>query len=149
MKYIKKFKGLEMHPLKSFRKNDTKDIYNKAHCMLCLFVWVYPCHIYGPILKPRVPMDSPWQGWQEKYKISKLKKKIPSLNASSPLECLFIPEGRAWAAGGGPEASFSNLYKAIWNWVALWFGKVLKLKVTKGEVIILIWLEMADDYRLF
>ena len=31
--------------------------------------------------------------------------KFPSLNASSPLKCLFKPKGRAWAAGGGPEAS--------------------------------------------
>ena len=32
-------------------------------------------------------------------------EKFPSLNASSLLECLFKPEGRAWAAGGGPVAS--------------------------------------------
>ena len=33
---------------------------------------------------------------------------LPSLNASSPLECLFKPEGRALAAGGGHEASFNK-----------------------------------------
>ena len=32
------------------------------------------------------------------------------------------------------------------NWVYLCFGKVLKLKVTKGELIILNGLEMADAY---
>ena len=47
----------------------------------------------------------------EKYKILKFRKienkfeKFPSLNASSPIEYLFKPKGRAWAAGGGPEAS--------------------------------------------
>ena len=34
------------------------------------------------------------------------------------------------------------------NWVYLCFGKVLKLKVTKGELIISNGLEMADDYLL-
>ena len=37
-----------------------------------------------------------------------LNQKFPSLNASSPLECLFKPEGRVWAAEGGPEASLSS-----------------------------------------
>ena len=57
-------------------------------------------------------MDSPWLRDEHKnikiWNFEKLKKnfeKFPSLNASSPLECLFKPEGRAWAAGGGPEAS--------------------------------------------
>ena len=36
--------------------------------------------------------------------------------------------------------------KKIQNWVYLCFGKVLKLKVTKGELIISNGLEMADDY---
>ena len=41
---------------------------------------------------------------------------LPSLNASSllecifPLECLFKPEGRAWAAGGGPVASIEKVF---------------------------------------
>ena len=34
------------------------------------------------------------------------------------------------------------------NWVALYFGKVLKIKVTKGELIISNHLEMADQYLL-
>ena len=38
--------------------------------------------------------------------------------------------------------------KKIQNWVYLCFGKVLKLKVTKGELIISNGLEMADDYLL-
>ena len=38
--------------------------------------------------------------------------------------------------------------KKIQNWVYLCFGKVLKLKVTKGELIIFNGLEMADDYLL-
>ena len=33
-------------------------------------------------------------------------EKLPSLNASSPLECIFKPEGRALATGGGHEASY-------------------------------------------
>ena len=36
--------------------------------------------------------------------------------------------------------------KKIQNWVYLCFRKVLKLKVTKGELIISNGLEMADDY---
>ena len=36
--------------------------------------------------------------------------------------------------------------KKFQNWVYLCFGKVLKLKVTKGELIISNGLEMADDY---
>ena len=57
------------------------------------------------------------QGWLEKYKNLKFRKikknifeKFPSLNASSLFGCLFKPEGRALAAGGGPEASSSNAY---------------------------------------
>ena len=38
--------------------------------------------------------------------------------------------------------------KKIQNWVYLCFRKVLKLKVTKGELIISNGLEMADDYLL-
>ena len=40
---------------------------------------------------------------------------LPSLNASSPLECLFKPEGRAWAAGGGPEASYTKFKIAFFT----------------------------------
>ena len=34
--------------------------------------------------------------------------------------------------------------KDFQNWVALFFGKVLKIKVTKGELVISIRIEMAD-----
>ena len=43
---------------------------------------------------------------------------------------------------------FQICAKKFKNWVALCFGNVLKLKVTKGKLDISIWLEMADDYRL-
>ena len=43
---------------------------------------------------------------------------------------------------------FQICAKKFKNWVALCFGNVLKLKVTKGELDISIRLEMADDYRL-
>ena len=36
--------------------------------------------------------------------------------------------------------------KKFQNWVHLCFGEVLKLKVSKGELIISNGLEMADDY---
>ena len=50
------------------------------------------------------------QGWLQKYKIlefRKIEKKIFFWKISL-LECLFIPKGRAWAAGGGPLASSSK-----------------------------------------
>ena len=43
---------------------------------------------------------------------------------------------------------FQICAKKIQNWVYLCFEKVLKLKVTKGELIISNGLEMADDYLL-
>ena len=39
-----------------------------------------------------------------------------------------------------------NCAKKFQNWVYLCFGEVLKLKVSKGELIISNGLEMADDY---
>ena len=41
-----------------------------------------------------------------------------------------------------------NCAKKFQNWVYLCFGEVLKLKVSKGELIISNGLEMADDYLL-
>ena len=38
--------------------------------------------------------------------------------------------------------------KNFQNWVALFFGKVLKIKVTKGELIISNHVETADQYLL-
>ena len=43
---------------------------------------------------------------------------------------------------------FQNFGKNFQNWVALFFGKVLKIKVTKGELIISNHVEMADQYLL-
>ena len=38
--------------------------------------------------------------------------------------------------------------KKFQNWVALCFGRVLKIKVTKGELVISNCIEMADQYLL-
>ena len=38
---------------------------------------------------------------------------LPSLNASFLLKCFFKPEGRAWAAEGGPEASINRFDFAL------------------------------------
>ena len=43
---------------------------------------------------------------------------------------------------------FQICEKKFQNWVALFFGKVLKIKVTKGELIISNHVEMADQYLL-
>ena len=43
---------------------------------------------------------------------------------------------------------FQNFGKNFQNWVALFFGKVLKIKVTKGELVISNHVEMADQYLL-
>ena len=62
-----------------FRK--LNNLYYKPHSMsVCMFVHFHPGHIHI--------------------------EKFPSLNASSPLECLLKPEGRAWAASGGPCSPF-------------------------------------------
>ena len=43
---------------------------------------------------------------------------------------------------------FQICAKKFKNWVALCFGNVLKLKVTKGELVISNRVEMADQYLL-
>ncbi len=43
---------------------------------VCLFVRVNPGYIYGPILKPSIPMDSPWPSDEYKnIKMTIFKKK--------------------------------------------------------------------------
>ena len=50
-----------------------ENLYNKAQFMcVCLRVHFCPGHIYEPILKPRVPMDSPWP--RDDYKNIKFLK---------------------------------------------------------------------------
>ena len=47
------------------------------------------------------------------------------------------------------SSAFSQIFdKKFQNWVYQCFGGVLKLKVTKGELIISNDLEMAEDYLL-
>ena len=42
-------------------EKQTDYLYYKAHSIvLCVFARLRPGHIYGPIFKPRVPMDFPW-----------------------------------------------------------------------------------------
>ena len=41
-------------------EKQTDYLYYKAHSIvLCVFARLRPGHIYGPIFKPRVPMDFP------------------------------------------------------------------------------------------
>ena len=77
------------------------DLYNKAQficvCMRAcsLLSWPYLWTDFETKVTYGLPMT---HRWHEKFKILRFWKNFL-------LECLFKPEGRAWAAGGGPEAS--------------------------------------------
>ena len=57
-----------------------------------------------------------------------LFEKFSSVNASSLLKCLLKPEGRAWAAGGGPEASKSVISNHNSKFISFAIQKLTKRK---------------------
>ena len=76
--------------------------------------------------------------WEKVWFFWEILKKIIwvcYLSKLMPTTCLHLPICQIWA-------------KQFQNWVSLYFGKVLKLKDTKGELIICNCLWMADNYLL-